>query len=83
MVNDVYVSLTRKERGIVAALLDGEGRPVTREDIVKKVWKYTEKDNLRVVDIHIRTIRSKFSKKELYDYIDTISGVGYRWRYEE
>ena len=83
LVNDIYISLTRKERGIVAALLDGEGAPVKREDIAKKVWKYRDKKSLRVVDVHIKAIRNKLSKKELNDYIDTISGVGYRWRYEE
>ena len=82
-VNDIYIGLTRKERDIVSVLLDGKGEPVTREEIVKKVWKFVEKDNIRVVDIHIKAIRNKLSENGFCDFIDTISGVGYRWRYDD
>jgi len=81
-INDVYIRLTRKERDIVSVLLDGKGMPVTRDEIIKKVWKFAEKNNARAVDIHIKAIRSKLSMNGFSDYIDTVSGVGYRWNYE-
>ena len=83
LINGTCISLTRKEKDIVKVLLDGNDMPVTREEIVKKVWKFVKKDNVRVVDIHIKAIRNKLSMNGFHDYIDTVSGVGYRWRYDD
>ena len=83
LVNDIYIELTRKEREIVSILLEGKGMPVTREEIVKTVWKFAKKDNIRVVDLHIKAIRTKLSVEGLGDCIATISGVGYRWKYDD
>jgi len=83
LINGTCISLTRKEKDIVKVLLDGNDMPVTREEIIKKVWKFSDKDNFRMVDVHIRSIRNKLNKVGIVDCISAISGVGYLWKHDE
>ena len=54
------------------------GRVYTREILLDKVWGYTYEGYARTVDTHIRRLREKI--EDPGDYIETIRGVGYRFR---
>ncbi len=66
------ISMSDKEYRIVRMLMRAEGKPVSKEDIMLRVWGYYEDDN-RVVDVYIAKIRSKIGK----DKIHTIRLKGY------
>ena len=48
----------------------------SREELLDKVWGYDFDGELRTVDVHIGTLRTKLGK--CGDYIETVRGVGYR-----
>jgi len=73
--NVIQLKLTSKEYKIVQLLLSNEGRIVSRDTIISKVY-HEEKDlKTRVIDMHVSSLRKK--TKELSDCILTKRSVGY------
>jgi two-component system, OmpR family, alkaline phosphatase synthesis response regulator PhoP len=72
------LSLPRKEFETLVYLIRNGGRVLSRESILNAVWG----DNVHVVDrtidVHIRKIREKLGAYA--DHIETVSGVGYRFK---
>jgi two-component system OmpR family response regulator len=67
-----YIDLTPQEFSLLYVLVQAQGRPLSRNDLLKRAWD--EKiDNQRTVDTHILTLRKKLSS----ELIETIRGVGY------
>jgi DNA-binding response OmpR family regulator len=52
---------------------------LSREKILDSVWGYNYYGESRTVDVHIRRLRSKLGRAA-GDYIETVIGVGYRFR---
>jgi two-component system phosphate regulon response regulator PhoB len=73
--------LTTTEFKLLFELASRRGRIQTRENLLNKVWGYTYEGYARTVDTHIRRLREKLGS--LGDWIETIRGVGYRFRDEE
>jgi two-component system phosphate regulon response regulator PhoB len=74
------VELTTTEFKLLVALLANKGRVRTREHLLDKVWGYTYEGYARTVDTHIRRLREKLGKAG--KYIETIRGLGYRFKEE-
>ena len=68
------VALTKREFEILRELLNHQGKVMTREILLEKLWKYEFYGNDRVVDNHIKNLRRKLER----DYIETVKGIGYR-----
>ncbi len=68
------VALTKREFEILRELLNHQGKVMTRELLLEKLWKYEFYGNDRVVDNHIKNLRRKLER----DYIETVKGIGYR-----
>ena len=75
------VPLTSTEFKLLVELASNKGRVQTRERLLDKVWGYTYEGYARTVDTHIRRLREKLGSSG--DYIETIRGVGYRFREEK
>src|SRR3954469_15970913 len=70
--------LTLTEFDILRYLAVRAGSVVSREDILKEVWKdESNKTNDRTIDVHIRALRRKIPP--LTKHIISIYGVGYRY----
>ena len=78
-VGEREVELTRKEFDLLADLLRTRGRVATRERLLERVWGYTYPGETRTVDVHIRRLRKKLGPVA-DERIETVVGVGYRWR---
>jgi two-component system phosphate regulon response regulator PhoB len=74
------VRLTSTEFKLLVELASKKGRVQTREHLLDKVWGYTYEGYARTVDTHVRRLREKLGP--LGDSIETIRGVGYRFREE-
>ncbi len=70
------VALTFKEFELLFLLASHQGRVVTREDILRKVWDTEFYGESRTVDVHVRTLRSKLGP--CGSLIETVRGVGYK-----
>ncbi len=69
------VSLSYKEYMLLLALLEADGRVVTREALFSKIWGEYYGES-RTLDVHIRKLRSKLGSAG--DMIHTVKNVGYR-----
>ena len=70
---DTY-ELTQREFDVLRELLTHQGRVLTRQNLLDRLWKYDFYGEERVVDTHIKNLRKKLD----IDFIQTIRGVGYR-----
>jgi len=68
----------RKEFEILYYLANNPGRVFSREVLLKDVWGPDVYVVDRTVDVHIRKIREKLDK--YFNLIETIKGVGYRFK---
>jgi DNA-binding response OmpR family regulator len=69
------VHLTKKEFDLLWLLIRSNGRVVSRETILSRLWDYAADVETRTVDVHIRSIRKKLGE----DVVETVVGVGYRY----
>jgi DNA-binding response OmpR family regulator len=81
MVEEQEVELTRKEFDLLTALLKNRGRVLTRNRLLEHVWGYDYPGETRTVDVHIRRLRQKLGD-DAGAGIETVVGVGYRYRSE-
>ncbi|MBI3602112.1 MAG: response regulator transcription factor [Candidatus Omnitrophica bacterium] len=75
------VALTSIEFAILEFLSRSPGRVFSREQILDSVWKEGKFIIDRAVDVHIRGLRKKLGPAQ--DYIETVRGVGYRFKETE
>lgn len=76
-LNGEKLQLTPKEYSILEYFMQNEKYALTREQILHYVWGYDFFGDNRVVDTHVKNLRSKLKKQG--DYIQTIKGIGYRF----
>jgi DNA-binding response OmpR family regulator len=75
------VELTRKEFELLAAMVGTPGRVFGREELLDLVWGRDGFVEPRTVDVHVARLRAKFIAARLPEPgIDTVRGVGYRFR---
>ena len=72
------VPLTATEFRLLHFLMARVGRVQNRGQLLTEVWSYTEGVDSRTVDTHVRRLRRKLGPEA--DRIETVVGVGYRFR---
>lgn len=71
-------SLTATEFRLLSELARNRGRVRTRDHLLNTVWGYEFEGYARTVDTHMRRLRQKIGR--FADRIETIRGVGYRFK---
>lgn len=74
------VILRPREFTLLATLAAEPGRLFTRADIAERVWGYGEMPDTRTIDTHVKNLRKKVESVSSYSYIETVRGIGYRFR---
>ena len=71
--------LTFKEFELLQFLVVHKGETISREEIIRALWREDDLDipNERTIDVHVRRLRSKLGRFE--DIVRTVRGVGYRY----
>jgi two-component system, OmpR family, alkaline phosphatase synthesis response regulator PhoP len=77
-LNNKQIVYPRKEFEILYFLANNPGRVFSRDTLLKEVWGPDIYVVDRTVDVHVRKIREKLGK--FSDMIETIKGVGYKFR---
>lgn len=75
------LTFTRREIDLLQYLHAHSARPVSREELLHKVWGYADDIELetRTVDIHIAKLRRKIEKDSSTPaFLVTVRGAGYR-----
>jgi len=71
----------RKEFQLLFYLASNPGKVINRETLLKDIWGNDVYVIDRTIDVHIRKIREKLGKHS--ELIETIKGVGYRFKHNE
>jgi len=72
------VTLTALEFKLLTTLLSRKGRVQSRKQLLDDVWGIQADVSTRTVDTHVKRLRQKLGLAG--DYIETLRGVGYRFR---
>ena len=78
--NQQAIELTSREFNLLEYLMRSPGRVFTRTQILEHVWGYDFNPNTNVVDVCIQRIRKKIDPVDEAGWIESIRGVGYRFR---
>ena len=75
------VHLTRTEFRLLLELAAANGKVLSREDLLEKVWGYDYFGDGRLVDGHVRRLRTKIEPDPGNPrYVTTIRGMGYKFQ---
>ena len=77
-VNDVEIELTATEFKLLRLLMERSGRVQSRTDLLETVWQAQPDIQTRTVDMHVQRLRTKLGAAG--DCVETVRGVGYRFR---
>ena len=77
------VELTTREFNLLEYLMRSPGRVFTRTQMLEHVWGYDFNPSTNVVDVCIQRLRKKIDIKGNDRWIESVRGVGYRFRQSE
>ncbi|WP_040197119.1 response regulator transcription factor [Candidatus Soleaferrea massiliensis] len=77
---DAEISFSKREFDIIEFLLSNANQVFDKERIYEAVWGYDAEGDSNVVKEHVRKIRTKLQAAAGRDYIETIWGMGYKWK---
>jgi len=79
-MDDVQVSMTKKELETVWTLASNPEKLFTRDNLLNSIWGYDYYGETRTVDTHIKRIRGKLDAYPHPDWsIKTVWGAGYKF----
>lgn len=77
------MDLTPTEFSIIKLFIENPGRAFKRDEILNIIWGYDFVGDSKIVDVNIRRLRAKIEEDPGEPkYIETVWGVGYRWKNE-
>ncbi len=77
---NVELNLTKIEFDLLLYFAENEGKVLSRERILNRVWS-TQSDPLtNIVDVYISRLRQKIDAPQSKSFIQTLRGNGYRMR---
>ena len=77
-INNKEINYQRKEFEILYFLTNNPGKTFSRDILLKEIWGSEVYVEERTIDVHIRKIREKLENPS--DLIETIKGIGYRFK---
>lgn len=77
--NQKNLKLTVSEFLLLKTLRDSPGRVFSRDQLIDQIFAEEYIANDRIIDAHVKNLRKKLP----FDYIETVIGLGYRWRKED
>lgn len=81
--NQHVVELTSREFNLLEYLMRSPGRVFTRTQILEHVWGYDFNPTTNVVDVCVQRIRKKLDPIGGSGWLESVRGVGYRFRQPE
>jgi DNA-binding response OmpR family regulator len=73
------VHLTKTEFRLLCELASAPGRIFSREQLLERVWGYDFFGDGRLVDVHVRRLRTKIEPDAAHPrYVLTVRGLGYK-----
>ena len=80
-INDEEKTFTTKEFDLLTFLASHPNHVYTKEELFREIWDMDSIGDIATVTVHIKKIREKIEKDTAKpQYIETIWGVGYRFK---
>ena len=80
-VNGEETTFTTKEYDLLTFLAENPNRVFTKEELFREIWDMESVGDIATVTVHIKKIREKIEFNTAKpQYIETIWGVGYRFK---
>ena len=73
------LTLTKTEFEILQFMSKFPLKAFSREDLLNDIWGDSYYSDERLIDVHIRRLRSKIEKHTSHQYIATVHGIGYKF----
>jgi two-component system OmpR family response regulator len=77
---DRPIELTVREFSLLEYLMRSPGRVFPRTQILEHVWGYDFDPTTNLVDVYIQRLRKKIDPDGAEQFVETVRGVGYRFR---
>jgi len=78
-IDSTVLNLTKTEFELLLSLARQPERVFSRDQLLYSVWGQDFYGDDRVVDVHIRRLRSKIEAVTTQEYVKTVRGVGYKF----
>ncbi|SCW85239.1 DNA-binding response regulator, OmpR family, contains REC and winged-helix (wHTH) domain [Paenibacillus tianmuensis] len=79
--NGERIDLTPTEFALIQRLIEKEGSPLSRNDLLDEIWGVQYIGDPKIVDVNIRRLRQKVEEDpSAPKFIETVWGFGYRWQ---
>jgi DNA-binding response OmpR family regulator len=73
------IHLTKTEFRLLCELASSSGRVFSREQLLDRIWGYDYFGDGRLVDVHIRRLRTKVERDPAHpQHVVTVRGLGYK-----
>lgn len=78
-VRGELITLSMKEFQLLKYLAERVGEVVSREELLEKVWGWSQSVNTRTVDVHVTWLRQKLEETaKSPEHLVTVRGMGYK-----
>ena len=75
------IDVTPKEYMLMKLFIENPNKAFTRDELLNLIWGYNFFGDPKIIDVNIRRLRSKIENKNLNEkFIETVWGIGYRWK---
>lgn len=79
--NNKLIELTPTELSIINLFITNPGKAFTRNELLDLTWGNNYVGETKIVDVNIRRIRAKIEDDPSRpEYLETVWGIGYRWK---
>jgi len=79
-LGDKELHLTVKEFALLEFFMQHPNEVLNREFMLDHIWDFNFNSFSNVVDVHVKNLRKKITEHTDDEYIETVSGVGYRFK---
>lgn len=77
---ETEIIFSKREFDIIEFLMSNPNQVFDKERMYEAIWGYDAEGDSSVIKEHIRKIRAKLQDATGKEYIETVWGMGYRWK---
>lgn len=79
--NGIEIDVTPKEYMLMKLFIENPNKAFTRDELLNLIWGYDFFGDSKIIDVNIRRLRTKIEDDSSSPkYIETVWGLGYRWK---
>ena len=82
--NNIEIDVTPKEYLLMKIFLENPNKAFSRDELLDLVWGKNYFGDAKIIDVNIRRLRAKIEDNPSSpNFIETVWGIGYRWKIKE